>query len=151
MNTTTTDSLKINKYNVINFLKETQLDWNNTIPYLPDIKYGKVIKVYDGDTITIATPLFNGDTSPYIKTYRFNLRLRGINTPEIKTKDKDEKEIAMEARDFLSFLVMDKIVRLENVDIEKYGRVLCDVYVQDTNTHVNLAMIESGFAVSFMV
>lgn len=151
MNTTTTDSLKINKYNVINFLKETQLDWSNTIPYLPDIKYGKVIKVYDGDTITIATPLFNGDTSPYINTYRFNLRLRGINTPEIKTKDKDEKEIAIKARDFLSFLVMDKIVRLENVDIEKYGRILCDVYVQDTNTYVNLAMLESGFAVPFMV
>lgn len=151
MNTTTTDSLKTNKYSVIDFLKETQLDRSNTLPYLPDIKYGKVIKVYDGDTITIATPLFNGDTSPYIKTYRFNLRLRGINTPEIKTKDKDEKEIALEARDFLSFLVMDKIVKLENVDIEKYGRILCDVYVQDTNTHVNLAMLESGFAVPFMV
>jgi ethanolamine utilization protein EutA (predicted chaperonin) len=34
---------------------------------LPDIKYGQVIKVYDGDTITIATPLFNGDEVPHIK------------------------------------------------------------------------------------
>jgi endonuclease YncB( thermonuclease family) len=45
---------------------------------------------------------------------------------------------------------MDKIVRLENVGVEKYGRLLCDVFVEDTNLHVT-AMIESGFAVAFMV
>jgi endonuclease YncB( thermonuclease family) len=33
----------------------------------------------------------------------------------------------------------------------KYGRLLCDVFVEDTNLHVNSAMIESGFAVAFMV
>jgi endonuclease YncB( thermonuclease family) len=44
---------------------------------------------------------------------------------------------------------MDKIVRLENVGVEKYGRLLCDVFVEDTNLHS--AMIESGFAVAFMV
>ena len=151
MDNTILNSSESDNYNVIDFLKETPLDWNNTIPYLPDIKYGKVIKVYDGDTITIATPLFNGDTLPYINTYRFNIRLRGINTPEIKTKDKNEKEIATEAKNFLSFLVMDKIVKLENVSIEKYGRILCDVYVEYTNTHVNLAMLESGFAIPFMI
>lgn len=141
----------IPNYNIFDFLNNTQLDWGNTIPYLPDIKYGKVIKVYDGDTITIATPLFNGDISPYIQTYRFNLRLRGINTPEIKTSDKNEKEMAIEARNFLSLLVMDKIVRLENINIEKYGRILCDIYIEDTNLHINSTMIEFGFAIPFMV
>ena len=28
--------------------------WENTDPFSPDVKFGKVIKVYDGDTITIA-------------------------------------------------------------------------------------------------
>jgi endonuclease YncB( thermonuclease family) len=59
---------------------------------LPDIKYGQVIKVYDGDTITIATPLFNGDEVPHIETYRFNIRLRGINTPELRTKNNQERK-----------------------------------------------------------
>jgi endonuclease YncB( thermonuclease family) len=58
--------------------------------------------------------------------------------------------MAIESRDYLASLVMDKIVRLENVGVE-YGRLLCDVFVEDTNLHVNSAMIESGFAVAFMV
>jgi hypothetical protein len=29
---------------------------------------------------------------------------------------------------------MDKIVRLENVGVEKYGRLLCDVFVEDTTS-----------------
>jgi endonuclease YncB( thermonuclease family) len=83
-------------YDVIEYLKTTQLDWNNTIRICP-IKYGQVIKVYDGDTITIATPLFNGDEVPHIETYRFNIRLRGINTPELRTKN-NQKEMAIESR-----------------------------------------------------
>jgi endonuclease YncB( thermonuclease family) len=85
---------------------------------LPDIKYGQVIKVYDGDTITIATPLFNGDEVPHIETYRFNIRLRGINTPELRTKI-IKKGNGDRVRDYLASLVMDKIVRLENVGVEK--------------------------------
>jgi micrococcal nuclease len=137
--------------NIFDFLVNTQLNWDNTISYIPNIKYGKVIKVYDGDTVTIATPLFNGSESAYIDTYRFNLRLLGINAPEIKTTDKQERELAIEAKNFLFSLVMDKIVRLENVSIEKYGRVLCDVFIHDSNLHVNKAMVENGFAVPYMV
>ena len=29
------------------------IQYNNTVPFVPNIKYGKVIKVYDGDTITV--------------------------------------------------------------------------------------------------
>lgn len=144
-------SAEMPTYDVIEYLKNTQLDWNNTIPYLPEIKYGKVIKVYDGDTITIATPLFNGDNVPRIETYRFNIRLRGINTPELRTKNSEERNLAIESRDYLASMVMDKIVRLENLGVEKYGRLLCDVFVEDPHLHINSAMIDSGFAVAFMV
>lgn len=50
------------------------------------------MKVYDGDTITIATRL--GGTG---SLYRFSVRLLAIDTPEKRTKNKEEKEIAMKA------------------------------------------------------
>ena len=54
--------------------------WKDTIPFIPPISGGVVIKVYDGDTITIASKL------PYKKSplYRFSVRLNGIDSPEIK-------------------------------------------------------------------
>ena len=101
------------------------------------IKYGKVIKVYDGDTITIATK-YNGNISSFV------VRLSGIDTPEIKTKNKKEKELAIEARDALKDLIFNKIIRLDNIENEKYGRILADIYID--NIHINKWMIESNYA-----
>lgn len=101
------------------------------------IKYGKVIKVYDGDTITIATK-FNGKISSFV------VRLSGIDTPEIKTKNAKEKQLAIKARDGLKDLIFHKIIRLDNIQNEKYGRILADIYID--NIHINRWMIESNYA-----
>jgi micrococcal nuclease len=103
--------------------------YKDTIPFIPPITEGKVIKVYDGDTITIATKL-PYENSPY---YRFSVRLKNIDCPEIKTKNKDEKECAILAREFLVNLIMNKTVMLKEVELEKYGRILADVYYQGNN------------------
>lgn len=97
--------------------------------FIPPIQQGKVVKVYDGDTITIINYL------PYkgSELYRFRVRLRGIDCPEIRTKDKTEKRIAEIARDKLREKIMDKIVELENVNIDKYGRILADVKYNKKN------------------
>lgn len=34
--------------------------WSDTVPFVPPITSGRVIKVYDGDTITIAAKLPRG-------------------------------------------------------------------------------------------
>ena len=98
--------------------------WEKTIPFVPPITKGIVIKVYDGDTITIASKL------PYRKSpmYRFRVRLTKIDAPEIKTKDKNEKKMAEISRDKLAEKILNKKVKLMNVNTEKYGRVLADVY-----------------------
>lgn len=106
----------------------THATWKNTKPYIPDVKYGKVIKVYDGDTITIAAKLYEGGP-----INRFSVRLMGIDAPELKTKDANEKKHAIIARDALNEKIFGRIVRLENVGIEKYGRLLAEVYLQDLN------------------
>lgn len=119
------------------------VDYKDTIPFVPNIESGHVIKVYDGDTITIASKL------PYASSplYRFQVRLRGIDCPEIHGKTEDEKAMALLARTEMETLVMQKPVVLKNVGTEKYGRLLADVYVN--GIHVNAHMLEKGLAVPY--
>jgi len=104
--------------------------WEDTIPFVPKITSGTVIKVYDGDTITIATTLAHDSTM-----YRFSVRLAGIDGPELKTNNENEKKHAIIARDALSEKIMGKVVTCKNVSLEKYGRVLADIYYE--GLHLN--------------
>ena len=129
-------------YNEMEYLDK--INYENTTPFIPPITAGKVVKVYDGDTFTLAAKLPN--TSAPI--YRFAVRLNGIDTPEIKGKTATEKELAKRARDALSAIIMNKNVVLKNVATEKYGRLLADVYVDETFC-VNEYMITNKFAVKY--
>jgi micrococcal nuclease len=117
--------------------------YEDTVQFLMPIKYGKVVKVYDGDTITIAgyLPIQN---SPL---YRFSVRLNGIDTPEIKGKTRTEKDLALVAKNALSNLVLGKVIELRNIANEKYGRILADMYLG--TIHVNEWMIENKYAVRY--
>ena len=120
-----------------------KIKWNDTIPFIPPTNNGHVIKVYDGDTITIATKLpFNG--SPL---YRFSVRLNGIDSPEIKGKTEEEKLVAKKSQKALEDLIFNKTIHLKNVSTEKYGRVLADVYLDDL--HVNKWLLDGGYAVKY--
>jgi endonuclease YncB( thermonuclease family) len=123
----------------------SEIKWEDTVEFTFPIKGGKVIKVYDGDTITIASRL-PYDSSPL---YRLSVRLNGIDTPEIKGKgiSEQEKQQAILARDFVSKLVLNKFVRLENIETEKYGRILADVYIDDI--HLNELLIKERYAVKY--
>ncbi len=116
--------------------------WKNTVPYIPPVKLGMVIKVYDGDTITIATLLPHYDT-----VYRFSVRLFGIDSAEMKGGSFAEKECAIKARDALASKILGKNVFLENVSLEKYGRILADVFYGDV--HINKWMLDQGLAVPY--
>ena len=120
-----------------------EIQWKETIPFIPPIESGQVIKVYDGDTITIATRLPYKDTP----LYRFPIRLKGIDSAEIKSKNDNEKKNAMIARDSLSKLILHKTVTIKNIENEKYGRILADVYLGEIC--VNDWMIEKGYAVKY--
>ena len=115
----------------------------NTETYIPKITYGKVIKVYDGDTITVAAYLPESKT----RVYKFSVRLRGIDSPEIKGASETEKKHAVESRDALSKQILDQYVEIKNVSTEKYGRLLADVYFK--HIHLNEWMITNHFAVKY--
>lgn len=115
------------------------INYENTLPFIPPVERGKVIKVYDGDTITVASKILKGKD-----VYRFSVRLNGIDSPEIKGKSDAEKISAIVSRDKLSNLILNKVVRLEDVKTEKYGRILAEVYLD--NLHINQWMLENKLA-----
>ena len=124
-------------------------NWKNTIEFVPLVSEGKVIKVYDCDTITIATKI------PYLTSlnesnimYRFHVRLLGIDTPEMKTKNEDEKSIAHLAQKALSDLILNKNVSLKNTSLDKYGRILANVYTENGVELSNWAIL-NRYAVSY--
>ena len=124
------------------FSKNTEkklICWNRPIPpldncenaekFIPPISNGRVIKCYDGDTITIATYL----PIPDSPLYKFSVRLSGIDCPEIRGKNESEKTCAKIAKKFIEDKLLGNIVTLENVCLEKYGRILADVVYNGEN------------------
>ena len=123
--------------------KTDDITWHTSVPFVPPVTDGKVIKVYDGDTITVATklPMRNSHV------YRFPVRLIGIDSPEIKGKSESEITLAKKSRDALNDLIFGKSVKLTNVSTEKYGRLLADVYID--GIHVNQWMLDNKYAIPY--
>lgn len=98
----------------------------------------EVISVYDGDTIKVIAHPWPGislDTS---------VRVRGIDTPEIRGKCQSEKLKAIEAREQVKSFV-GKHVTLNNIELGKYaGRVIANVLVEDQD--LGEFQINSGLA-----
>jgi len=126
-----------------NCINSNPYTYNETVVFVPPITRGRVIKVYDGDTVTIASKL------PYYTSpvYRFSIRLNGIDTPEIRGSNEDEKEVALLARAALYDKIFGKVIILKNCKTEKYGRILADVFLDKIN--INTWMLENRFAVKY--
>jgi len=135
----------LNKIFICLFTKKSSepIQWKDTVPFVPPIQSGEVIKVYDGDTITIASRM------PYSNSplYRFSVRLAGIDSPEIKAKTKIEKQLANNSKSALQEKIIGKTVELRNVSMEKYGRLLADVYCD--GVHINAWMLQNAYAVPY--
>jgi endonuclease YncB( thermonuclease family) len=94
----------------------------------------KIVDVYDGDTMTAAFDhLQHVDSSSRKRKrsdsayclHKWRIRLSGVDTAELKTGNR--KQRAREVRDHVRSLVLGKIVQLQPIEFEKYGRLLCRV------------------------
>lgn len=86
----------------------------------------EILKVIDGDTVEVIVDL---GFSVYHKT---RVRLIGIDTPEIRTKDLEEKERGLEALDFIVdyFKMMEhEEMVLESEKLDSFGRSLGRIIV----------------------
>ena len=101
----------------------------------------KIIKVYDGDTVTALVDL------GFKISFEMKLRLNRINAPEIRGIEKEKGKIT---RDRLRELILDKtvVIKTNKDKTGKYGRYIADIYlgeisINDLLVTENLAIYKS--------
>jgi micrococcal nuclease len=109
-------------------------------------EYGcQVTRVVDGDTIDVILDL------GFSILHKCRVRLYGIDTPESRTRDLDEKARGKLASKFLEDAInggKKVILRSKLKDSKgKYGRVLGEIIVDGIN--INVSMIENYLAVKY--
>jgi len=99
-----------------------------------------VIRVVDGDTLTVRAHIWIGQE---VET---NVRLQGVDTPEIRGRCDDEREGARRAREFTEKLTAAGTVVLTDVRPDKFGgRIDARVRTSD-GVDVSDALIKAGLA-----
>jgi len=111
-------------------------------PYIYRIK--QITKVIDGDTIDADIDL--GFDISLTK----RIRLAGVDTPESRTADANEKKYGLEAKEWLKHKVENAghiLIKTELPDsTEKYGRIIGHLFVNDQESSLNDQMIVEGYA-----
>ena len=108
----------------------------------------KINRVVDGDTIDVTIDL---GFDLYKKE---RVRVAGVDTPEKRTRDKEEKELGIDATNWLKDKLNETIKGDEELVIRtelkggvgKYGRLLGWLYVGDSDISLNEQMITEGYA-----
>ena len=108
----------------------------------------KIKKVLDGDTIDVIIDL----GFDLAKTER--VRIAGVDTPEKRTRDLEEKALGLDATNWLKGKLEETIKGDEELIIRtelkggvgKYGRLLGWLYVGDSDLSLNEQMITEGYA-----
>ena len=99
-------------------------------------------RVIDGDTIDCDIDVGFG-----LKTHQ-RLRLHGIDTPELRSKELSEREAAQRAKSFVEEWVQGKELFVNTYKSDVFGRYLARVY--DIDDCLNDILLEEGHAVPFM-
>ena len=108
----------------------------------------EVTKVVDGDTIDVVIDLG-------FDIYKHErVRIAGIDTPEKRTRDLEEKALGIDATNWMKYTLEDTINGDQELTIRtelkggmgKYGRLLGWLYVGDDNVSLNEQMIAEGYA-----
>lgn len=108
---------------------------------------GKVVSVYDGDTVKIVFPLTDKEPE---RLYRWNCRLINVDTPELRTKNLREKAFGKQVRDALKEKILNKVVTVSCLDFDKYGRLLVEIFMKNNSSDdlvsINNWLIENEYA-----
>jgi len=108
----------------------------------------EINRVLDGDTIDVTIDL---GFDLYKKE---RVRIAGVDTPEKRTRDLEEKELGIDATNWLKEKLEgaisgddDLVIRTELVGgVGKYGRLLGWLYIGDSELSLNEQMIDEGYA-----
>lgn len=116
-----------------------------------EYKIKEIDRIVDGDTVDATIDL------GFDVLYKTRVRLYGINTPETRTKDLEEKAKGLAAKERLNEIInkavhMGHHLILQTKEKGKFGRYLGVIIIEDcrpdhdTRTDVNQLLVEEGHA-----
>ena len=108
----------------------------------------EVARVVDGDTIDVVIDL------GFDLSKKERVRVAGVDTPEKRTRDLEEKALGIDATNWLKAKLTETIKGDEELLIRtelkggvgKYGRLLGWLYIGDADVSLNEQMITEGYA-----
>jgi len=108
----------------------------------------EVTSVYDGDTFDCLVDM------GFSTSIKIKVRVLGIDTPEMKSKDPDQKAKAVLARDYLRDQTLNNKIILRTAGLEKYGRWLGELWRvpaegADLGESLNDEMVRLGHAKAY--
>ena len=111
----------------------------------------KLLKVIDGDTIDVTL-----DLGFSVKLHKQRVRLAGIDTPESRTRNLEEKALGLKAKKRLTELCVGSF-KIKSLGKGKYGRILgipyteldedvCEMHFKDKNgsERINNVVFNNG-------
>jgi micrococcal nuclease len=116
-----------------------------------EYKIKEIDRIVDGDTVDATIDL------GFDVLYKTRVRLYGINTPETRTKDLEEKAKGLAAKERLNEIInkavhMGHHLILQTKEKGKFGRYLGVIIIEDcrpdhdTRTDINQLLVEEGHA-----
>ena len=110
----------------------------------------KVVKIIDGDTVDVDIDLGFG-----VWLHKERVRLYGIDTPESRPRDLEEKKYGLAAKKFLTGMLDDPagiILKTHKDATGKFGRILGELWrtTDYADQSINDYMVEKHHAASYM-
>jgi endonuclease YncB( thermonuclease family) len=143
---------------------------NNNCGYIEDyikegVIDGRLMDIIDGDTIICILGIIIGESETFLK---FKCRLNGIDTYEMRSKDPELHQLAINGRNFVvnrlvgqgSFNLESRkelrdyleehitILKIRCYKLDKYGRLLIDVILNE-NVTLTEELIKNKFGYSY--
>jgi len=124
-------------FSLVIFIFSNLYSYNN-------VNVSSLVSVYDGDTFKV-----NINKYPAIVGKKISVRVRGIDTPELRTRNICEKHLGYKAKAIAKKLLeSSRTIELRNIKRGKYFRIVADVYL-DHNVSYAKEMLKSGLAVPY--
>tara|TARA_R110002124_G_scaffold276820_2_gene447771 strand:+ start:122 stop:538 length:417 start_codon:yes stop_codon:yes gene_type:complete len=107
--------------------------------------YCEVTRIVDGDTLDVDI-----DLGFSTKLTKQRIRMLGIDTPESRTRDLEEKSRGLLSKKFLiGFCPIGSKIRLRSHGKGKFGRILGEIFTEDDDVSINKQMCNEGYAVEY--
>lgn len=110
----------------------------------------KIIRVVDGDTVDVDIDLGFG-----VWMHKERVRIMGIDTPESRTRDAEEKRFGLLSKEFVKSFMPVGSIQVLKTEIDKsgedkkgkFGRILGDFIIE--GARLTEKMIAEGYAVAY--